>query len=192
MILDRPLETLTISICGPTGSGKSTVAKALVDLLGSDRSVRIPGDWFLVPASGSLEEYWQQPHTYDWDLLAQVLNEPVDAVFGIPDFDFERFLRRSVNGGARLIMRPLRVVDTLTPYPAANLVVRLLAPPEIRLMRLIERDQRWGTTVIDRWEHLEQSQQQALDGDYPVVEIDGIENPDHVADKIVETIQKLS
>jgi uridine kinase len=146
-----------VSICGPSGSGKSSVAKALVCELGAQFCVRIPGDLFLTPAQGTLDEYWRQPLRYDWVMLARVLTAPDGAVVGLPDFDFERFVRRSDSGGREVMLRRIRVVDALLPYPRADMTVRLFAPAECRRARIIARDAVWGSHVMKRWDALERA-----------------------------------
>jgi thymidylate kinase len=60
------------------------------------------------------------------------------------------------------------------PFPSAYLKVLLTAPPDVRRARIIERDRRWGTRVIDRWENLEitRRQAEATDQQYNLV-LDG-------------------
>lgn len=65
---------LTLSICGGSGSGKSTIGKCIYEELGPERATRIPTDFY--PKSNrfrSLVEYFRHPQEYDWDLIEAAL-----------------------------------------------------------------------------------------------------------------------
>lgn len=148
---------LVVSIRGASGSGKSSLAKALVATLGAKASVRIPGDYFLEPANEPLSTYLHRPLRYDWDLLDSVLSAPEGTPVAVPNFDFETFRRVSAAGGKRLIVRPIRILDTIYPYPRANVKILLAIPASTRRARIVERDKLWNTNVIGRWDNLELS-----------------------------------
>lgn len=151
---------LIVSICGASGSGKSSLAKALVAVLGAEASVRIPGDYFLEPASGPLSSYLRRPLHYDWALLESVLSAPEGTPVAIPDFDFVTFRRLSATGGQRLVVRRIRILDTIYPYPQSDVRILLAAPANTRRARIAERDRVWNTNVIGRWDNLELSRVQ--------------------------------
>jgi len=73
----RPLGRVVVSLCGPSGSGKSRLAQALAERLGTATSVRVPADDYLVPANEAREAYLRQPLQYDWALLGAVLATPM-------------------------------------------------------------------------------------------------------------------
>jgi len=137
--------------------GKSQLAKALVAALGEDICARVPGDWFIVPAAEPLATYFARPLRYDWAPLDRVVSTPVGALVALPAFDFVTFRRVSDDGGAPLVVRPVLVVDAMYPCPRADFTVLLRVGDEIRRARIVERDQRWGSSVVDRWEHLQAS-----------------------------------
>jgi uridine kinase len=148
---------LVVSICGASGVGKSYLSKALVAALGEDESVRIPGDYYLCPATTSLERYFAAPHQYDWSLLARDLASPLGSTIAIPDFDFEQFQRRIGQGDKRIVLRRIAILDTLYPYPNAHIRILLRAPERLRAARVKMRDTIWHTNVAGRWQHLELS-----------------------------------
>ncbi len=139
-----------ISICGGAGSGKSQLAKAVASRLGSDRCSRVPTDYFLRSATQPLADYLLAPLEYDWDLLGRVLALPPGTETSTPDFDFETFQRRSQLGGRKLTIREVMLIDSMPPYPQSDLVILISAPSEMRRMRLMSRDQVWGTAVAKR------------------------------------------
>jgi hypothetical protein len=47
--------------------------------------------------------------------------------------------------------------DAVYPYPGADATILLVPPAAVRKARVAERDARWGSRVLDRWEHLEVS-----------------------------------
>lgn len=157
-----PVTPMIISICGPSGSGKSLLAKAVAATLGPDRWARIPTDYFLFlpdqPSPG--------PPTHglrwDWDLLDGVLSEPAGAVVTTPNVDFDRLVRRAPSGGLAFVVRPIMLTDALTPHPRAAFRVRLTAPESIRRARLADRDTVWKSHVLDRWTALEQAWDETL------------------------------
>jgi len=148
-----------VSIYGPSGAGKSQLAKAVVATLGADRCGRIPGDNFLLPATEPLETYLAKPLQYDWHLIRRAIGQVLGTVSTIPDFDFDAFTRRNDTGGNPYTVRQVMVIDAMYPFPDADLSVLLHAPAEIRRERIIERDRRWGTRVIERWDNLEATRQ---------------------------------
>ena len=145
---------IIVSIFGPSNAGKSQLAKAVAVAVGEHRCARIPTDYFLnLPeepdpnSPGAL--------TYDWALLDRALTRPLGAVVTTPDVDFDRLVRRSPEGGLPFIVRPIMLTDAFVPHPAAAILVRLIAPEPVRRARVIARDARWGSRVIERWEVLE-------------------------------------
>ena len=138
-----------VSLCGAAGAGKSTLAVALAATYGEWAS-RVPADYSLLPPAdpaGSLR--------WDWDRLLADLSRPLGTTVMTPAVDFTT-LRRSEDGDRQsFVVRPLMLVDAMQPCPAADLIIRLAGPPDARRARLAERDRRWDTAVLDRWDRLE-------------------------------------
>lgn len=150
-------DVMVISVSGPAGAGKSQVAKATAETLGSNIATRVPTDYFFVPrlAGMSLEDYCRQPMTWDWELMVGRFRLPVGSETSTPDVDFTSFARRSDFGGLPFTIRRILFCDAMEPFPASDLVITLDVPDKERQRRIAERDARWQTSVIDRWEHLE-------------------------------------
>jgi uridine kinase len=146
---------LVVSISGASGVGKSQLAKAVAARLGDDLCARVPADYFIVPATQPLPEYFEQPLAYDWDLLEQTLAEPIGTTARTPGLDFTLFQRTATAEQRPFMIRPVMVVDAMYPYPGADLTVLVEVPESVRRARVAERDLRWNTDVAARWAHLE-------------------------------------
>lgn len=144
---DRPL---FVAIAGGSGSGKTTIARSVVDLVGRDKVIYLQQDAYYRDQSDlayeeRLEINYDHPDSLELDLLTEHLDalrngEPIDR----PVYDFETHTRTSE-------------VYTLAPEPAVIVEgILLLSDPElrkrfdvrvyidtesdIRLMRRIQRD----------------------------------------------------
>lgn len=160
-----PERRFTVSIVGPSASGKSQLAMHTAEVLGEDAACRIPTDYFFIPrgAEQSLPDFLRQPLRYDWPLLARHLAAPSGTVRTTPDADFTGFHRLAESGGRSFVIRPVMIVDAMAAFPEADLLVLLDVPDEIRRERLRERDIRWGSAVSAHWEHLEVTWRHALE-----------------------------
>ncbi len=142
-----------VSIAGGGGSGKSQVAKSVVALLGEDIAARVPMDWFLVPRAVPMAEWLTQPLAWDQDAVRALLAAPVGETRQTPPFDFETFARSEATGQRMTIpIRPVMVLDAMAPWPDADLSVLLDVPAAVRRERIADRDIRWRSRVLDRWE----------------------------------------
>jgi hypothetical protein len=146
---------IVVSVYGPAGAGKSQLAKALSERLGSDRCARVPTDYFLIPADEPLAAYFARPLRYDWALLGRVFALPDGPTISTPEFDFEAFQRLAETGGRPFRLCPVMVVDAMEPYPESDARILLWAPKEVRQLRIAARDTVWNTRVRDRWPNLE-------------------------------------
>ena len=185
---------VAVSVFGPSGAGKSQVARALAVALGEETAARVPADSFLVPRPPGMPmaEYRARPLAWDWALLAERLALPLGTRTTTPDFDFDAFVRRDEIGGLPFTVRPLMIVDAMAPYPDADLTVRLDVPDEVRRERLIDRDRRWGTRVIDRWDQLEATWTAArAAAGVPALELDGTRPIAESVHRIAEEIHRL-
>lgn len=154
-----PGKPYLVTIYGAAGSGKSVLAKAVVETLGEAIAARVPTDYFFVPREPNepLPAYLAKPLAWDWDLLRERLSLPIGTDATTPDADFEAFTRIAASGGRPLSIRSVMLLDAMAPFPEADLAVRLDVPAAVRRERIISRDERWGTRVRDRWAHLEET-----------------------------------
>ena len=154
-----PVQTprFIVSIYGPSGSGKSQLANALVARLGDRCSARAPTDYFLMPDHEFPERVGDRALTYDWALLEQRLALPDGAETTTPEFDFARLQRVAEMGGPPFVLRRVIVTDAMAPYPQSDAFVLIAAPEKTRRTRVIARDAIWKSRVHDRWDRLERT-----------------------------------
>lgn len=182
-----------VSIAGAAGSGKSQLALAVVSLLGDSVASRVPMDYFIVPRSVPMDEWLLQPLAYDRAAVETVLQLPEASVQMTPSFDFTTFTRSDASGERKTIpIRPVMILDAMTPWPDADLSVLVETPDAIRYQRILERDSRWRSKVIDRWCHLEICRQhiESLDHRYDV-RLDGEMPVADNAQRIVEKVRDI-
>jgi hypothetical protein len=138
-------------------------------------------DWYLVPRDEPMAAWLRRPLAWDVDAVRALLAAPIGETRLTPPFDFETFTRSEGTGQRKAIpIRPVMVLDAMAPWPGAGLSVWLDAPPPLRRRRIVARDARWGTRVIDRWQHLELTRRHiearahrfdlTLDGEAPLEE----------------------
>ncbi len=149
-------DRIIVSICGPSGSGKSILAKEIVKSIGRDMAVRIPGDSFLKSSKyETFQDFIFSPFQYDWKLVEEILSPRLGTEVHAPLYDFQKYKRVNKTGGASLNIRRYLIIDSIIPYPNADFTFLLSTGAEARKSRLKERDKRWNTNVISNWKKLE-------------------------------------
>lgn len=147
------MKRIILSISGGSGCGKSVLAKHLVQRLGAERAARIPTDYYLKPNTyPNLTAFFQHALQYDWTLLEAALGQADGNHLTTPIYDFIHFERVALEGGLPFVLRPVVVLDSMVPYPKADISILLHCPDDERKRRIVERDQRWKTQVIENWE----------------------------------------
>ncbi len=143
---------LVIGLAGGTGSGKTTVAEAIVDAAGAGNVTILPQDAYYLaqadipPAARAMINY-DEPTAFDNDLLVEhvdalVQGRPVER----PVYDFERDDRSPET--VTLLPTPVLVVEGIlvlhepTLRERFTLKVFVDAPPDERFIRRLERDVR--------------------------------------------------
>lgn len=141
---------LVIGVAGGTGSGKTTVARAIVEAAGVGNVAILPQDAYyrtqpeLPPEARALTNY-DEPGAFDTELLVEHLDllrrgRAVER----PVYDFERDDRSPET--VRLEPRPVLLVEGILVLHEAALRERMLlkvfvdAPPDERFIRRLERD----------------------------------------------------
>jgi uridine kinase len=144
------LKPLIIGIAGGSGSGKSTVAKNVAELLTTSSVAFIDMDaYYKNFASLPLDERrklnWDHPDAFDYDLLCSHL-EALSRRKAInkPEYDFVTHLRSSEH--TRVEPADVIVIDGILLFvdervrELCDVKVFVDADPDIRLIRRIERD----------------------------------------------------
>jgi uridine kinase len=141
---------LMIGIAGGSGSGKSTVARNVAELLTTSSVVFIDMDAYYKNFSNlSFEERrrlnWDHPDAFDFDLLCQHLSalsqrRPIEK----PEYDFVTHLRRSEH--THIEPADVVVIDGILLFvdervrDLCDVKVFVDADADIRLIRRLERD----------------------------------------------------
>ncbi|MDD9267968.1 uridine kinase [Paenibacillus sp. GCM10023248] len=141
---------LVIGIAGGTGSGKTTVARSIINKLGSTNVTLISQDNYYLHHSGlSFEERerinYDHPRAFENELLLKHLNElkngnPVH----IPVYDFSQHARSSET--IRIEVKPIVLLEgihVLTDEElrsALNIKVFVDTDPDVRILRRLSRD----------------------------------------------------
>lgn len=149
-------DKIIISICGAAGTGKSALANEMTIALGKDLACKIPADSFLKSYIGvPYEEFISTPFKYDWELLKEYLSNPIGREFGVPDYDFSKYIRISKTGGRMLILKRYILIDSMLPYPDSNFIIKLTAPEEFRLDKIRKRDTSQRVSSVKNWGKME-------------------------------------
>ncbi len=145
-------EPLVIGLAGGTGSGKTTVAQAIVGAAGAQNVTIIPQDAYYrdqpdVPFEARAMTNYDEPTAFDNDLLVEHVNLLVQGrPVARPVYDFVRHQRAAET--VRLGPAPVLVVEGILVLHEPSLRERLTlkvfvdAPPDERFIRRLERDVR--------------------------------------------------
>ena len=161
---DSAITPVVIGIAGGTGSGKTTVAKKIVNKLPPNQAVVIQHDWYyhdlsLLPLEERNKTNFDEPSALENNLLAYHLRalKNLDAV-DCPQYDFAEHCR--LKEFRHVESHPIIVVEGILLFAVAELRelmdLRLYVDTDddIRLMRRIKRD------IVKRGRDIESIQNQ--------------------------------
>ncbi len=143
---------LVIGLAGGTGSGKTTVAEALVQTAGPDQVALVPLDAYYraqpqVPFEARQRTNYDEPGAFDFELLrSHVEALSRGATVERPVYDFSRHDRSRET--LRLASAAIVIVEGILvlhdPALRARLALKVFvdAPPDERFIRRLERDVR--------------------------------------------------
>lgn len=149
--MSKPVShTITLGVCGGTGSGKTTVAQQILERVGVNRVAFLPHDAYYKPASHLPPEEraklnFDHPDSLDNELLIRHLLElqagrPVE----IPVYDFKVHNRRPET--LHVEPQPVILVEGILIFADKRLrdlmdvKIYVDADADIRLLRRLERD----------------------------------------------------
>lgn len=146
----RPAKPLVIGLAGGTGSGKTTVAEAIVKAAGENHVVLLPQDEYYraqpdVPAEARALTNYDQPDAFDNELLVQhleqlVRGEPIQR----PIYDFTKDDRAEetvpLEARAVIVVEGILVLHEASLRQRMDLAIFVDAPPDERFIRRLERD----------------------------------------------------
>lgn len=145
-----PMKPLTIGVAGGTGSGKTTVTKALMKAVGPDNAAFLPHDAYYHDYSHlSVEERtrinWDHPNSLETALLIEQLAQLVKGLpISRPVYDFRSYARLSES--QRVEPSPVIIVEgilILMEPDLRNLLdikVFVDTDADIRFIRRLQRD----------------------------------------------------
>ncbi|NOV02989.1 uridine kinase [Paenibacillus planticolens] len=141
---------LVIGIAGGTGSGKTTVARSIINKLGSTNVTLISQDNYYLHHSGLTYEErerinYDHPRAFDNELLLKHLNELKNGnAVNIPVYDFAQHGRSKET--IRIEVKPIVLLEgihVLTDEElrgALNIKVFVDTDPDVRILRRLSRD----------------------------------------------------
>lgn len=159
------MKPLTIGVAGGTGSGKTTVTRALVDAVGAGNVAFLPHDAYYrdyghVPVEERGGVNWDHPDALETELLVSQLKRLLEGrVIERPRYDFRTYTRLAetqqveprpviiVEGILILAERHLRELLDIKVYVDTDADIRLIR----RLMRDVEERARTVTSVIEQY-----------------------------------------
>jgi len=144
------MQPLVIGIAGGSGSGKTTIARTIIDRVGGDRIALIQHDAYYRPqddlplATRALVNY-DHPDSLETTLLVKHLEalkrgEPIE----VPVYDFAGFTRTDQT--THLEPRPVVLIEGILIYVDAalramfDIRVFVDAAPDLRFIRRLQRD----------------------------------------------------
>src|SRR5689334_8629326 len=139
-----------IGICGGTGSGKTTIARAIVDAVGAERVVLVEQDSYYrnladMPLDERHQANFDHPDSIDSNMLVDhLMRLKQGAAVEMPLYDFVTHTRSDQI--ETIEPRPVVIVEGILifsePRVLSLLDVRIFVdtPSDVRLMRRLERD----------------------------------------------------
>ena len=139
-----------IGICGGTGSGKTTIARAIVDAVGAERVVLVEQDSYYrnlsdMPLDERHQANFDHPDSIDSDMLVNhLIRLKQGLAVEMPLYDFVTHTRSD-----QIIIihpRPVVIIEGILIFAEPRVLdlldVRVFVdtPDDIRLMRRLERD----------------------------------------------------
>ena len=141
---------MIIGICGGTGSGKTTIARAIVDAVGAERVVLVEQDSYYrnladMPLDERHQANFDHPDSIDSDMLVNhLIRLKQGLTVEMPLYDFVTHTRSD-----RIVIiepRPVVIVEGILIFAETRILdlldVRVFVdtPDDIRLMRRLRRD----------------------------------------------------
>ena len=145
-----PLSPITIGIAGGTGSGKTTVSKAIIDAVGRDKIAYIAHDSYykdlrVLPRNQRKDINFDHPDSLDNELMAQhiqQLQQRQTIEMPIYDFRLHERLEETERIGAKPVILVEGILILALPMLRERFDIKLFVDTDadVRLIRRIQRD----------------------------------------------------
>lgn len=139
-----------IGIAGGSGSGKTLVARTLIERLGSDRVVVIEQDAYYkdlshLPLEERARQNFDHPDAFDEDLLVQHLQDLIAGKsIDRPIYDFTQHTRKKetvrIGGHDIVILEGILILQNERLRRLMDIKVYVDTDPDVRLIRRLRRD----------------------------------------------------
>jgi uridine kinase len=145
-----PASPLVIGLAGGTGSGKTTVANAILQRVGAQRIAYVPHDAYYrsfsdLPAAQRQAINWDHPDSLDTELMVEHIRalragQPVD----LPVYDFTT--HRRTGRTTRLEPQPIILVEGILIFsdprlrPLFDVKIYVDTDADLRFIRRLQRD----------------------------------------------------
>ena len=182
------MRALTIGVAGGSGSGKSTVVRALTDAVGAENVAVLPHDAYYrdyshLPLEARVQVNWDHPDALETSLLVEQLSALVEGCpIMRPVYDFVNYTRLPET--LRVEPRPVVIVDGILILSERSLrdlldiKVYVDTDPDIRFIRRLQRD------IVQRGRQLSSVVEQYLRTVRPM-HLDFVEPSKRYADLII-------
>jgi len=144
------MKPLTIGVAGGSGSGKTTVVRALVEAVGSSKTALLPHDAYYRDYSHlSVEERvqvnWDHPDSLETSLLVQHISALVRGeAIERPQYDFRTYSRPHetvhIEPGPVIIVDGILILAEKELRELLDIKVYVDTDPDIRFIRRLTRD----------------------------------------------------
>lgn len=144
------MRSLVIGLAGGSGSGKTTIARTIMERVGRDRMVLIQHDAYYcdqtdMPFEQRLQVNYDHPASLETSLLVEHLLElRAGRAIEMPVYDFAQFTR--TNETAHVESRPVILIEGILIFvdPALrslfDVKIFVDAPADLRFIRRLQRD----------------------------------------------------
>ncbi len=144
------MKTTTLGVCGGTGSGKTTVARRLLERVGVHRVAYLPHDAYYkelghLPVEERAKTNFDHPDAFDNELLLEHLKQlKAGKAVDIPVYDFKMHNRRAE--AIRVEPQPVILVEGILIFADKQLreqmdvKIYVDTDADLRLLRRLQRD----------------------------------------------------
>ena len=144
---------LVVSVFGDSGSGKTSLTRALTQKMGEELLCVINADYYLEDRGRKT----LPKLSCDFGLLALHISQPIGTLCHYPEYDFVAFKRISLHGPLTFSLRPIIIVEQMHPYPKADLYIHLDIPMQAAVERVLQRDPpewEWRKLLAEKWREI--------------------------------------